>query len=68
MLEPADQVRTLRDEFAARAMQGLIGAAATNDRQGLTAIRAIAKRKDDIAQRAYEIADAMLEARSASAP
>ena len=56
MLEPADQVRTLRDEFAARAMQGL------------TAIRAIAKRKDDIAQRAYEIADAMLEARSASAP
>ena len=68
MLELADQVRALRDEFAARAMQGLIGAAAANDTQGLSAIRAIAKRKDEIAQRAYEVADAMLEARSTSAP
>jgi len=50
---PAEQGMTLRDYFAAAAMQGLLS------RVGHDKINA----HDVLAQRTYQIADAMLEAR-----
>ncbi|KJY06327.1 hypothetical protein [Morganella morganii] len=50
-------IASLRDMFAAKAMQGIITTAAA------PVLTSLAGLDDDIAQTAYELADAMLRAR-----
>lgn len=52
-----------RDEFAARAMQALIEVDSRTAAQATFGVNTVAGNKVEIARAAYEIADAMMEAR-----
>lgn len=59
--------KTIRDEFAGQAMQAIITAYESADPANAVCVNAKGKglyEADDVAGRAYDIADAMMRARS----